>query len=236
MAAMMAIDPRSGNGKSVVIIEDERAIGNLIRTYLERAGYAVEMAETGEQGIELIRCNNPHVVLLDLTLPTMTGWEVLRALRLRSNVPVITVTGRGGEADRLRGFEEGADDYVVKPFSPRELVARVGAVLRRYNPGFEEPLVIGPLSIDPKRREVRVDGVVVTLREREFDLLAYLGFRKGAVCSRAELLDQVWGFDFTGNERTIDTHVRRVRDALGTTGSMLHTIWGIGYQLVDSPS
>jgi two-component system response regulator ResD len=236
MAAMMAIDSRSGKRKTVVIIEDEGAIGKLIGTYLEREGYAVETAETGEQGIELIRRINPHAVLLDLTLPTMTGWEVLRTLRLRSDVPVITVTGRAGEADRLRGFEEGADDYVVKPFSPRELVARVGAVLRRYNPGFEEPLVIGPLSIDPKRREVRVDGVVVRLREREFDLLAYLASRRGAVCSRAELLDHVWGFDFTGTERTIDTHVRRVRDALGTAGSMVHTVWGIGYQLVDSPS
>ncbi len=206
---------------------------DLICTYLEHEGYAVETAETGEQGIELLQQVNPHVVLLDLMLPTTSGWDVLRTLRSRSTVPVIMVTARRGEEDRLRGFERGADDYVVKPFSPRELVARVGALLRRSNPGSGEPMVIGPLSIDTRRREVRVDGVMVTLREREFDLIAYLASRQGTVCSRGELLDHVWGYDFTGDERTIDTHVRRVREALGSAGTMLRTVWGIGYQLIE---
>ena len=206
---------------------------DLICTYLEHEGYAVETAETGDQGIELVQQVNPHVVLLDLMLPTTSGWDVLRTLRSRSTVPVIMVTARRGEEDRLRGFERGADDYVVKPFSPRELVARVGALLRRSNPGSGEPMVIGPLSIDTRRREVRVDGVMVTLREREFDLIAYLASRQGTVCSRGELLDHVWGYDFTGDERTIDTHVRRVREALGSAGTMLRTVWGIGYQLIE---
>lgn len=206
---------------------------DLMCTYLEHEGYAVETAETGDQGIELVQQVNPHVVLLDLMLPTTSGWDVLRTLRSRSTVPVIMVTARRGEEDRLRGFERGADDYVVKPFSPRELVARVGALLRRSNPGSGEPMVIGPLSIDTRRREVRVDGVMVTLREREFDLIAYLASRQGTVCSRGELLDHVWGYDFTGDERTIDTHVRRVREALGSAGTMLRTVWGIGYQLIE---
>jgi two-component system, OmpR family, response regulator ResD len=229
----MANDARHGQGKTVVVIEDDPAMGSLIRTYLEHEGYVVEMADTGEQGIEVMQRINAHVVLLDLMLPTTSGWDVLRTLRSRSNVPVIMVTARRAEEDRLLGFAVGADDYVVKPFSPRELVARVGALLRRYNPGSGEPMVIGPLSIDPQRREVRVDGVMVTLREREFDLIAYLASRQGTVCSRAEILDHVWGYDFTGDERTIDTHVRRVREALGSAGTMLRTVWGIGYQLVD---
>ena len=229
----MARDVGAGQGKTVLVIEDDRAMVHLIRTYLEHEGYAVETAETGEQGIELIQQINPHVVLLDLMLPNTSGWDVLRALRSRSTVPVIMVTARRAEEDRLRGFEQGADDYVVKPFSPRELVARVGALLRRTNPGSGEAMVIGPLSIDPRRREVQVDGVMVTLREREFDLIAYLASRQGMVCSRAELLDHVWGYDFTGDERTIDTHVRRVREALGSAGTMLCTVWGIGYQLID---
>ncbi len=229
----MARDARHSHSKIVVVIEDDRAMASLIRTYLEYEGYSVETAETGEEGIELIQRINPHVVLLDLMLPTTSGWDVLRTLRSRSTVPVIMVTARRTEDDRLLGFERGADDYVVKPFSPRELVARVGALLRRSNPDSSEPMVIGSLSIDPLRREVRVDGVKVTLREREFDLVAYLGSRRGTVCSRADLLDHVWGYDFTGDERTIDTHVRRVREALGNAGTMLHTIWGIGYQLVE---
>jgi len=229
----MARDAGPGQGKTVLVIEDDRAMVDLICTYLEHEGYAVETAETGEQGIELVQQVNPHVVLLDLMLPTTSGWDVLRTLRSRSTVPVIMVTARRGEEDRLRGFERGADDYVVKPFSPRELVARVGALLRRSNPGSGEPMVIGPLSIDTWRREVRVDGVMVTLREREFDLIAYLASRQGTVCSRGELLDHVWGYDFTGDERTIDTHVRRVREALGSTGTMLRTVWGIGYQLIE---
>lgn len=225
-----------GRGKTVLVIEDDRDMAALIRTYLEHAGYTVESVETGEQGIEMIQRALPHVVLLDLMLPGVSGWEVLGMLRSRSDVPVIMVTAKRTEEDRLRGFESGADDYVIKPFSPRELVARVGALLRRANPGPAEPMLIGRLSVNPLRREVWVDGVRVTLREREFDLIAYLASRHGRVCSRAELLDSVWGYDFAGDERTIDTHVRRVREALGDASVMVRTVWGIGYQLVEPPS
>lgn len=229
----MARDTRHPQGKTVLVIEDDLAMASLIRTYLEHEGYVVETTETGDQGIELIQRRPPHVVVLDVMLPGTSGWDVLRTLRSRSDVPVIMVTARRAEEDRLRGFDQGADDYVVKPFSPNELVARVGAVLRRYHPNSLEPMVVGPLEIDPQRREVRIDGSAVTLREREFDLIAYLASRPGTVCSRAELLDRVWGYSFTGDVRTIDTHIRRVREALGNAGPMLRTVWGIGYQLVE---
>lgn len=208
----------------------------LVRTYLEHAGYTVLSAETGEQGIELAQRHHPQVILLDLMLPLLSGWETCRALRARANVPIIMVTALRAEADRLRGFAEGADDYVVKPFSPRELVARVGAVLRRVRAAPEHAITVGPIAVDPARREARVAGVPVTLREREFDLLAYLAWHAGDVCARAVLLDHVWGYDFDGDERTIDSHVRRLREALGSAGSQVRTVWGIGYKLVADPS
>lgn len=223
-----------GRGETVLVVEDDRAMAGLVRSYLEHEGYRVEVAETGEEGIELAQQVRPHLILLDLMLPARSGWEICRALRARSDVPIIMVTARRAEDDRLRGFAEGADDYVVKPFSPRELVARVGAVLRRRHPTAAQA-VIGPLSVDARKRAAYVDGAPVSLREREFDLLAYLAARAGEVCSRADLLDHVWGYDFAGDERTIDTHVRRLREALGPASSLLHTVWGVGYKLSDEP-
>ncbi len=225
-----------GQGLTVLIVEDDRAMADLVRTYLEHEGYTVEAAETGEEGIEMVQRLKPNLVLLDLMLPQRSGWETCRAIRARHDVPIIMVTARRAEEDRLRGFSEGIDDYVVKPFSPRELVARVGAVLRRHRVTATQAVTIGPLAIDPRLRDVRVNGAVVPLREREFDLLAYLAARAGEVCSRADLLDHVWGYDFEGDERTIDTHVRRVREALGPAGAMVRTVWGVGYKLTDDES
>ena len=221
------------HGETVLIVEDDRAMADLVRTYLEHEGYRVEIAETGEEGIELAQRVKPHLILLDLMLPMSSGWEICRALRARSDVPIIMVTARRAEDDRLRGFAEGVDDYVVKPFSPRELVARVGAVLRRRHPSAAPEIQIGPLAMDMRKREAHVQGTPVSLREREFDLLAYLAARAGEVCSRADLLDHVWGYDFAGDERTIDTHVRRLREALGPASVLLHTVWGVGYKLSD---
>src|SRR4051794_35483792 len=207
-------------------------MAGLVRTYLEHEGYGVHTADNGATAIELAQTVRPNLVLLDLMLPLTSGYEVCTTLRAQSDVPIIMVTARRSEADRLRGFSEGADDYVVKPFSPRELVARVGAVLRRHQHTPVEPMQIGPLVVDVLRREARFQGTTVPLRQREFDLLAYLAAHAGQVCSRAALLDHVWGFGFSGGERTIDTHVRRIRDALGPAGSMVRTVWGVGYQLV----
>ncbi len=221
---------------TVLMVEDDQAMADLVRTYLEHAGYTVLVAETGEEGIELAQRCHPHLILLDLMLPLLSGWETCRALRARANVPIIMVTALRAEVDRLRGFAEGADDYVIKPFSPRELVARVTAVLRRQQVIPAQVLDVGRLQIDPARREARVDGSAVSLREREFDLLLYLALHAGEVCARTTLLDHVWGYDFAGDERTIDSHVRRLRDALGAAGEQVRTVWGVGYKLVADAS
>jgi DNA-binding response OmpR family regulator len=225
------MDPNLKRKELVLIVEDDRAMAELVRTYLEHEGYQVQTADTGDEAVEIAQRVRPNLVLLDLMLPFRSGFDVCRALRSRTDVPIIMVTARRAEADRLRGFAEGADDYIIKPFSPRELVARVGAVLRRHHHSPMEPVSVGPLAMDLRRREVHVDGVLVTLRQREFDLLAHLAGRAGEVCSRADLLDQVWGYSFEGDERTVDTHVRRVREALGPASNLLRTVWGVGYRL-----
>jgi len=224
-----------GEGLVVLVVEDDPVMTDIIRAALEHAGYGVETAETGEDGIERAQQVGPHLILLDLMLPLRSGWDTCRALRARADVPIIMVTARRAEEDRLRGFAEGADDYIVKPFSPRELVARVGAVLRRTVPSATQPGAIGPLTLDPRRHEVRVAGEPVSLRPREYDLLAYLCARAGTACTRADLLDHVWGYDFAGDERTLDTHVRRLREALGAAGGLIRTVWGVGYMLTDRP-
>jgi two-component system response regulator ResD len=231
----MDSDEREGQGLTVLLIEDDRRLADIVRTYLEHAGYQVVLAETGEEGMELAQRVRPHLVLLDLMLPLRSGWEVCRVLRTQADVPIIMVTARRDEEDRLRGFAEGADDYVVKPFSPRELVARVGAVLRRHQRSpstLLHMIELGPLQIDPRARTVRVEGRNLSLREREFDLLLFLAVHVGEVCSRADLLDQVWGYDFEGDERTIDTHIHRLRETLGPAAALLRTAWGVGYRLI----
>jgi len=220
-------------GVTILVVEDDPVMADIIRGALEHAGYRVATAETGEEGIAQVQQLAPHLILLDLMLPLRSGWETCRALRARADVPIIMVTARRAEEDRLRGFAEGADDYIVKPFSPRELVARVGAVLRRTVPSAGQPVAIGPLTLDPRRREVRVAGEMVPLRLREYELLAYLCAHADAACTRADLLDHVWGYDFAGDERTLDTHVRRLREALGPAGRLIRTVWGVGYMLTD---
>ncbi len=223
-----------GEGMIILVVEDDPVMADIIRGALEHAGYRVIVAETGEEGIAQAQHLGPHLVLLDLMLPLRSGWETCQALRVRADVPIIMVTARRSEDDRLRGFAEGADDYIVKPFSPRELVARVGAVLRRRAPRIGHPVTVGPLTLDPRRREVRVNGEVVSLRLREYELLAYLCSRLDMACPRADLLDHVWGYDFTGDERTLDTHVRRLREALGPAHRLIRTVWGVGYMLTDT--
>ncbi|PZR98367.1 MAG: DNA-binding response regulator [Chloroflexi bacterium] len=234
----MARNSRHGQGKIVLVIEDDQAMATLVRTYLEHEGYEVETAETGEEGIEMVQRVSPHVVLLDLMLPATSGWDVLRTLRSRRDVPVIMVTGRRTEEDRLRGFEGGADDYVVKPFSPREVVARVRAVLRRcglrHEPG---PQVhrFGRLEIDEAAREVRIDGIDVGLKPREYSLLCALAANVGVALSRDALLERVWGFDFDGDERTVDVHIRRLRAKIEERhayGPCVQTLHGFGYKFV----
>jgi phosphate regulon transcriptional regulator PhoB len=221
----------------VLIVEDEPDIRSLLAFHLEREGYLLTVARNGEEAIRAAHASPPDLVLLDLMLPEMDGLEVCRRLRrdpATQAVPIVMLTARGDEVDRVLGLELGADDYVVKPFSPRELVARIRAVLRRTRPAPDTaPITVGRLSIDPAAHTVAVDGAPVTLTRREFDLLRALMEAKGRVLSREFLLDHVWGYTAAEDieSRTVDVHVRRLRQKLGAEGPRIGTVTGVGYRL-----
>ncbi len=227
--------PASGAAShgTVVVVEDDRNIADLLDLYLRTGGFRVLQASDAERGLDLVEREKPCCVLLDIGLPgAMDGLEACKELRRRSDVPVILVTARDEEIDRILGLELGADDYVTKPFSPRELVARVRAVLRRTEPsrkGTEEAIHIGELHVDPLRREVRSGDETVQLTAREFDLLTHFVENKGIVRTRQQLLDAVWGPGWFGDERTVDVHVRQLRRKLGDA-LPLATVWGVGYR------
>lgn len=219
----------------VLIIEDEESIASFIRMYLEKEGYEVHVAGTGEDGLELARDKNPAVILLDIMLPGIDGFEVCRRLRHDSEVPVIMLTARDASTDKVVGLELGADDYITKPFDPRELVARVKSVLRRAQPGSGkagETLQAGEITLDTGRHEVTVSGESVKLTAMEFKLLHYLLFNKGLVLSRQQLLEHVWGYDFMGDTRTVDVHINQLRKKLGDATS-IETVWSVGYRLAE---
>jgi len=223
------------NEATIVVVEDDQHIADLVELYLRQEGYRVVQAATGERGIEAVVAQRPRMVILDVGLPGgMDGLEVCRRLRTTTDVPILMLTARDGEIDRVLGLELGADDYVTKPFAPRELVARVRAILRRTDgPARETPvdvLLAGDIEVDVKRREARRAGQVVALATREFDLLRYLAENEGLALSRQQILDGVWGPDWYGDERTIDVHVRQLRKKLGP-GLPLATVWGVGYRL-----
>jgi DNA-binding response OmpR family regulator len=200
--------------------------------YLRREGYRVLLAGDGEKGLEIFKRADPWIVILDVGLPgTRDGFDVCREIRARSMVPVLFLTARDDEVDRILGLELGADDYLVKPFSPRELVARVRAILRRTRegPAPQEVLSVGDLEVDVRRREARRAGEVVALTTREFDLLAFLANNAGLALSRQQLLDGVWGSDWYGDERTVDVHVAQLRKKLGSDLPLV-TVWGVGYR------
>jgi DNA-binding response OmpR family regulator len=224
----------SADPPAVVLIEDDPNIADLVDLYLRNDGYRVYQASNGEAGLALVRDRRPKLVILDVGLPgELDGLGVCRELRSHSDIPIIMLTARDGEIDRVLGLEMGADDYVTKPFSPRELVARVKAILRRADgPQRDAPTVleVGPVEVDLGRREARLDGEAVALAAREFDLLAYLAENRGLALSRRQLLDGVWGVDWVGDERTVDVHVRQLRKKLGDAFP-LTTVWGVGYRL-----
>ena len=222
-----------GEAATIVVVEDDHNISDLVDLYLRRDGFRVIQAADGEAGLAAVARERPRVVILDVGLPGgLDGIEVCRRLRQAGDVPVLMLTARDAEVDRVLGLEMGADDYVTKPFSPRELVARVKAILRRAEgPAREVEIVsIGPLEVDRGRREVRRDGEAVALATREFDLLSHLAENAGLVLSRRQLLDSVWGADWYGDERTVDVHIRQLRKKLGED-LPLATIWGVGYRL-----
>jgi len=220
------------SGGVVLLIEDEEAIADLVRMYFEQDGFRLVHAGDGPTGLNAVRDRSPRVVLLDLGLPGMDGIEVCRRIRATSDVPVIMLTARDTEVDKIVGLEIGADDYITKPFSPRELVARVRAVLRRSEEAPRAPAVIevGSWVIDGGRREVTTPaGEVVRPTAREFDLLWYLADNRGLVLSRAQILEAVWGYDYFGETRTVDVHVRQLRKKL--EGVPIETAWGVGYRM-----
>ena len=222
----------SAESGTVVVVEDDPHIADLVDLYLRREGFRVLLADDGEKGLDAFARGDPCIVILDVGLPgARDGFDVCRAIRARSSVPVLFLTARDDEMDRVLGLELGADDYLVKPFSPRELVARVRAILRRTRegPAPQEIVTVGDLEVDLRRREARRAGEVVALTTREFDLLAFLANNVGLALSRQQLLDGVWGADWYGDERTVDVHVAQLRKKLGTD-LPLATVWGVGYR------
>lgn len=219
---------------TVVLIEDEEAIADLVRLYFEQEGFRLVHTPDGERGLEAVKDRDPRAVLLDLGLPGMDGVEVCRRIRAFSDVPVLMLTARDTEIDKVVGLEIGADDYVTKPFSPRELVARVKAVLRRAEDTPRAPAIISVAGweVDSGRREVRsTGGDVVRPTAREFDLLWYLAENAGLALSRGQILEAVWGYDYFGETRTVDVHVRQLRKKLD--GIPIETVWGVGYRMGD---
>lgn len=226
----------------ILIVDDEPGIIRLIAMYLEREGFQTMSARTGAEALELVTNHAPALVVLDIMLPDVDGWEVCKEIRRTTDVPIIMLTAREGDEDKIVGLELGADDYVTKPFVPRELVARVKAILRRARSApAENPdqiLTFSGLTISPAKREVRMDGEPVTLRAKEYDLLVELARRPGVVFSREKLLQDVWGYDFFGDSGTIDVHVRRLRAKLNDDSSnprFIETVWGVGYRMKEHP-
>jgi len=219
---------------TILVVDDEPNIAELIELYLKREGYHVVQAASGEAAVRAVAEHRPRLVVLDIGLPDIDGLEVCRRLRQTSTVPVIFLTARDGEVDRVVGLELGADDYVTKPFSPPELVARVKAVLRRADPATTAEIIqIADATIDLGRREVRVRGDVIPFTTREFELLQFLAEHPGLALSRQQILDGVWGFDWFGDERTVDVHLAQIRKKLD--GAVrIDTVRGIGYRLETS--
>ncbi len=218
----------------VVIVEDDPNISDLVELYLRRDGLRPYQADSGERALEVIRERNPSLILLDVGLGgQLDGLDVCRLVRADSQVPIIFMTARDDEIDRVLGLELGADDYVTKPFSPRELMARVKAVLRRVQARHPKSPVVelsDRIIVDSARREVTLDGAVVAFATREFDLLRYLADNRGIALSRRQLLDGVWGHDWIGDDRTVDVHIRQLRKKLGQDLDLV-TVWGVGYRL-----
>jgi DNA-binding response OmpR family regulator len=224
----------------VLVVDDDRTVREVVVTYLRAAGHEVSEASDGTEGLAASRRKRADLVVLDVMMPGLDGLEVCRRLRLVGDVPVILLTALGSEQDRVIGLETGADDYLTKPFSPRELVLRVDSILRRSNPGAREEVPVtvdGDLVVDRRRREVLLRGETCPLTNREFDLLSFLVARPGEAFAREDLLQQVWGWSF-GDHSTVTVHVRRLREKVEsepTTPRRLVTVWGVGYRWEPSP-
>jgi len=223
--------------ETILVVDDEQNIIDLATMYLEQSGFHVTSARDGLAALEHVKSDHPALVVLDLMLPKLDGWEVCRKLRMESDLPIVMLTARDDDVDKIVGLELGADDYMTKPFNPRELVARVKAILRRSEPkrpATPARLKIGDLSMDTARRSVHIGEREVELRAKEFDLLLTLVENEGIVMTREKLLEVVWGFDFYGQTRTVDVHVAHLREKIKGSQATIETVWGVGYKLEQS--
>ena len=224
------------SGQTILVVDDEASIRELARLYLEKEGFVVATAGDGDKALLRIRQDPPVLVILDLMLPEVDGWEVCRRIRAEGDLPILMLTARDDDIDKIVGLELGADDYMTKPFNPRELVARVRAILRRSVAASTRPpkhvRQLGNVTIDPGGREVKVDGEPVSLRAKEFDLLLALVDHQNLVLTREQLLDLVWGYEYYGATRTVDVHIAHLREKTAASDFRIETVWGVGYKLV----
>lgn len=216
---------------TILVVDDEQRMRKLVKDFLVRQNFKVLEAADGEEAVDVFFENKDIVlVILDVMMPKMDGWQTCREIRQYSKVPIIMLTARGEENDELRGFELGVDEYIAKPFSPKILVARVQAILRRANAASEENLEYGGILLNRSAHEVLIDGEKVDLSFKEFELLSYFMENKDIALSRERILNHVWDYDYFGDARTIDTHVKKLRSKMGERGSYIKTIWGMGYK------
>lgn len=215
----------------VLVVDDEERMRKLISDFLKIKGYETVEAGDGEEAIDIFFADKEiALIILDVMMPKMDGWEVLKTVREHSKVPVIMLTARTEETDELKGFEYGADEYISKPFSPKILVARVEAILRRSGVNQDEVVRIGGIEVDKSAHSVKIDGKEIELSFKEYELLLYFIENKGIALSREKILNNVWNYDYFGDARTIDTHVKKLRAKMGTKGDYIKTVWGMGYK------
>ena len=215
----------------ILVVDDEARMRKLVKDFLTIKGFTVIEAEDGEQAVDMFfKQKDISLIILDVMMPKMDGWEVLKTVRQYSQVPVIMLTARGEERDELQGFKLGVDEYISKPFSPKILVARVEAILRRSNVAVSETTEVGGIRIDKAAHQVEIDGKPIDLSYQEFELLTYFVENQGIALSREKILNNVWNYDYFGDARTIDTHVKKLRSKMGEKGNYIKTIWGMGYK------
>ena len=215
----------------ILVVDDESRMRKLVHDFLAKQGFAVLEAENGEEAVDIFFSDKKiDLIILDVMMPKMDGWQVCREIRQYSQVPIIMLTAKSDERDELLGFELGVDEYISKPFSPKILVARVEAILRRANSTQEVTMEIGGILLDKQAHMVKIDGKPVELSVKEFELLEYFLTNKGVALSREKILNNVWNYDYFGDARTIDTHVKKLRSKMGEKGDYIKTIWGMGYK------
>lgn len=214
----------------ILVVDDESRMRKLVCDFLQKRGYRTYEAENGEQAVDLFfEKKDVNLIILDVMMPKMDGWQTCREIRQYSKVPIIMLTAKGEEKDELLGFELGVDEYISKPFSPKILMARVDAILRRSGTA-EEKLEVGGIVVDKAAHQVTIDGTPIDLSVKEFELLTYFIVNRGVALSREKILNNVWNYDYFGDARTIDTHVKKLRSKMGEKGAYIKTIWGMGYK------